>query len=182
MNEKNIKYKWYILNVISGQENKVCEDINHISKDNKYINQAFIPTKKVFKYIKGKKVEVEQKIFPAYVFVNLFLDKDNEVYSLIKSVPKVLSFLGSKNVPVEVSEEEIERYKNKILKDNLPEEIVYEVGETVKIIDGPFESFVGVVESKNTDKNILKVSISIFGRVTSVDIETNRVEKMNDRS
>ncbi len=169
--------KWYIINVVAGQENKICDDINNIAKTNENIKEAFIPTKKVFKHVRGKKVESAQKLFPNYVFVNMNMDKDS--YGAIRSIPKVLNFLGSKDKPEEVSDAKMEKLMNKITEENnLSEENVFEIGETVKVIEGPFESFTGTVESKDADKNVLRISISIFGRPTIIDIEANRVEKI----
>ena len=169
--------KWYIINVVAGQENKICDDINNIAKTNENIKEAFIPTKKVFKHVRGKNVESAQKLFPNYVFVNMNMDKDS--YGAIRSIPKVLNFLGSKDKPEEVSDAKMEKLMNKITEENnLSEENVFEIGETVKVIEGPFESFTGTVESKDADKNVLRISISIFGRPTIIDIEANRVEKI----
>ena len=169
--------KWYIINVVAGQENKICDDINNIAKTNENIKEAFIPTKKVFKHVRGKKVESAQKLFPNYVFVNMNMDKDS--YGAIRSIPKVLNFLGSKDKPEEVSDAKMEKLMNKITEENKwSEENVFEIGETVKVIEGPFESFTGTVESKDADKNVLRISISIFGRSTIIDIEANRVEKI----
>lgn len=169
--------KWYIVNVVAGQENKICDDINAIAKQNEYIKEAFIPTKKVFKHVRGKKVESAQKLFPNYVFVNMDMNKDS--YAVIRNISKVLGFLGSKTKPEEVSDAKMEKLMNKITEENnMSEENSFEIGETVKVIEGPFESFTGVVESKDPDKKILRISISIFGRPTIIDIEANRVEKI----
>lgn len=169
--------KWYIANVVAGQENKICDEINEIAKNNEYIEKAFIPTKRAFKHVRGKKVETPQKLFPNYVFVNM--EMNNESYAVIRNIPKVLNFLGSKLKPEEVSDSKMEKLMNKINEENnLLEENIYEVGDTVKVIEGPFDSFTGVVESKDPEKNVLKISISIFGRPTVIDIEANRVEKI----
>ena len=105
------------------------------------------------------------------------MDKDS--YGAIRSITKVLNFLGSKDKPEEVSDAKMEKLMNKITEENnLSEENVFEIGETVKVIEGPFESFTGTVESKDADKNVLRISISIFGRSTIIDIEANRVEKI----
>ncbi len=169
--------KWYIVNVVAGQENKICDDINKLSKENELIKEAFIPIKKIFKHVRGKKVEAAQKLFPNYVFVNM--EMNNDSYGVIRNIPKVLGFLGSKLKPEEVSDSKMEKLMNRINEENnLMEENIYEIGDTVKVIEGPFESFTGTVESKDSEKNILKISISIFGRPTIIDIEANRVEKI----
>ena len=129
------------------------------------------------KHVRGKKVESTQKLFPNYVFVNM--EMSNENYATIRSIPKVLGFLGSKTKPEEVSDAKIEKLKNRIDEENSSlGEDNYEIGDTVKVIDGSFASFTGTVESKDSEKNVLKISISIFGRPTIIDIETNRVEKV----
>jgi transcription termination/antitermination protein NusG len=169
--------KWYIVNVVAGQEGRICDEINKIAVENDSVGKAFIPVKKVVKHVRGKKVDVEQKLFPNYVFVNM--EMNNASYGVVKNIPKILGFLGSKLKPEEVSDEKISKLMDKINEDStLSEESVYEVGDTVKVIEGPFESFTGTVESKDSEKNILKISISIFGRPTIIDIEAKRVEKV----
>ena len=104
---------------------------------------------------------------------------NNENYAIIRNIPKVLGFLGSKLKPEEVSDEKIASLMERIDKENnLSEENVFEIGDTVKVMEGPFESFTGTVESKDSEKNLLKISISIFGRPTIIDIEAKRVEKI----
>lgn len=169
--------KWYIVNVVAGQENKICDEINKLATENDFVEKAFIPVKKIFKHVRGKKVEVFQKLFPNYVFVNMEMNNAN--YGVIRNIPKVLGFLGSKLKPEEVSDEKISKLLERINEENnLSEENIYEIGDTVKVIEGPFESFTGTVESKDSEKNILKISISIFGRPTVIDIEAKRVEKV----
>jgi len=169
--------KWYILNVVAGQEGKICDEINDIAKENEFVKSAFIPAKKVVKHVRGKKVDATQKLFPNYVFVNMEINSDS--YAIIRSIPKVLGFLGSKTKPEEVSDSKIESLKTRINdENNQKEENNYEIGDNVKVIEGPFDSFTGTVESKDSEKNILKISISIFGRPTVIDIEANRVEKV----
>lgn len=169
--------KWYIVNVVAGQENKICDEINKLATENEFIEKAFIPVKKVFKHVRGKKVEVAQKLFPNYVFVNM--EMNNASYGVIRNIPKVLGFLGSKLKPEEVSDEKISKLLERIDEENnVSEKDIYEIGDIVKVIEGPFESFTGTVESKDSEKNILKISISIFGRPTIIDIEAKRVEKV----
>lgn len=169
--------KWYIVNVIAGQENKICDELNKLALENDFLEKAFIPVKKTFKHVRGKKVEAFQKLFPNYVFVNM--EMNNENYAIIRNIPKVLGFLGSKLKPEEVSDEKIASLMERIDKENnLSEENVFEIGDTVKVMEGPFESFTGTVESKDSEKNLLKISISIFGRPTIIDIEAKRVEKI----
>jgi transcriptional antiterminator NusG len=170
--------KWYIVNVVTGQEGKVCDEINKLIVECSDIKKAFVPVKKIFKHVRGKKIEAFQKLFSNYVFVNMEMN-DNS-YAVVRNIQKVLGFLGSKTKPEEIPETKIEELVSKIDKENnTPERDIYKVGDSVKVTEGPFESFIGNVESKDSEKDILKISISIFGRPTVIDIETNRVEKVN---
>ena len=172
--------KWYILYTSSNQEYKVRDSINELIKTTNFVEEVFIPTVKTTKVVRGKKVEGEKKMFPSYVFIKMEMNKDN--YVTIINIPKVLGFLGTKNNPEEIPETRIDEYKRRINDDSfLKNDNTFEIGDTVKVIQGPFESFIGTIEGKGSDKkkNILKISISIFGKSTSVEIESNRVEKVN---
>lgn len=169
--------KWYIVNAVSGCENSVCKEINKLALTNECIKEAFVPVKKIFKIVRGKKVEAEQKLYPAYVFVNM--NCNNSVLGSIRSIPKVLGFLGSsKFKPDTVPVSEIEKIKNRMLSETSLEEEVFDIGDKVKIVDGPFDTFVGTIDGFDKEKNILKVSILIFGRTTVVDIDKSKVEKI----
>ena len=169
-------FKWYTLATYSGSEGKVSNDINKMAETNDKIKEAFVPVKKVFKVVKGKKVETTQKIFPNYIFVNIVADRS--VIDEIRSMPKVMGFLGNPLKPESVSENKIKELKSEAEKDLVPEDDKFEVGETVRIRDGHFESFTGVVEGVDEIKNILKISISIFGRSTIIEIDSSKVEKI----
>lgn len=170
--------RWYIVSVAAGQENRVCNEINNIAKECDGIKEAIVPVKKVFKHVRGKKVDAAQKLFPNYVFVNMEMS-DNSC-AAIKDISKVLGFLGSKLKPEEVPDSKMEKLMNRVNEENdLSGESIFEVGDTVRIIEGPFETFTGVIESKDHEKNILKISVFIFGRSTMVDIEANMVEKIS---
>ena len=170
-------YKWYILCASSGYENKICAEINKMSQENELIKEAFVPTKKGFKIVKGKKVEAEQKMFPSYVFVNMVCNY--VTLDIIRGLQKALGFLGAnKYKPDVVSDSEIQRLKEAMLNDAVNIDDVYEIGDSVRVIDGPFETFVGTVEANDTDKKILRISISIFGRATTMDIDYSKVEKI----
>lgn len=171
-------YKWYILNVVSGQENKICNEINdRIAEGSDKVREAFVPVKRGWKYVRGKKVEDLQKVFPGYVFVNVHYDP--ETHALLRSVPKSLGFLGQKNKPEPVPEAQVEKLRQQA---ETPEVVIdantFSVGDIVKIMGGPFESFTGTVEALEPDKNLLKISVSIFGRATMVDIAASQVEKV----
>jgi transcriptional antiterminator NusG len=166
---------------MAGQENKVASDIKTLilkSPAGKFISEVLVPTKPVFKIKKGQKVQELQKIFPGYVFINANLN--GEAFSLINSVQKVMGFLGSKNNPQPVTPEKMEdilKSTQQQVADN--KHMIFEIGETLKINEGPFESFTGVVEDFDAEKQKIKISVLIFGRATSVELDVNQVEKVS---
>jgi transcriptional antiterminator NusG len=169
--------KWYILNVVAGQELNVCSEINELAKTYSEIGEAFVPLKKVIKVVRNKKVELQQKMFPNYVYVNMEMTKESN--ALIRGIGKVLKFLGSRTNPGVVSDKEVEELRSRIEMDNsVVSENRYEVGDLVKIVEGAFESFTGTVEAVDLEKNILKISVSIFGRMNEVIIESGKVERV----
>jgi len=171
---------WYIVQSYSSFENKVAEAIKDESikaKIKDKIEEIIVPTHDVTEVKRGKRVQRKKKYFPGYVLVKM--DMDNQLYHLIKNIKKVSGFLGQKGLPVPVSEQEIQKIMGQI-KDGLVDSksgITYTVGEKVQVIDGPFASFNGLVEEVDEDKLRLKVSVSIFGRPTPVDLDFNQVEK-----
>ncbi len=170
-------FKWYTLAAYSGSESKVADDINKMVSTNGNIKEAFVPTKKVFKVLKGKKVEADQKVFPNYVFVNMIADR--ATLDILRSMPKVMGFLGSNPLkPESVPSAKIEKMKKEAQRSVAAEDDKFEIGDTVKIKEGHFESFTGVVDGKDESKNILKIAISIFGRSTIIDIDSSKVERV----
>lgn len=173
--------KWYVVRAISGSEKKVKIYIeNEIAKlklEN-FVNQLLIPTEKVYQIRKGKKISKEKNYFPGYILLEGTLT--GEIIHIIKSIPGVLGFLGNKNEPIPMRTSEVRRILGKVdeLLDQ-DEEInePYIVGETVKVIDGPFNSFSGVVEEVNEEKKKLKVMVKIFGRKTPLELGFLQVEK-----
>jgi transcriptional antiterminator NusG len=173
--------KWYIINVMAGQENKVAADINSMIARGVLkgqIEEVMVPTKSIFKIKKGQKVQESTKLFPGYVFIKA--DMRGEVYNTINSIPKVMNFLGGKNNPQIVSEEKI----HDILKlssndESNSKDMIFEVGEVLNIIEGPFESFSGTVEEFDAEKQKIKISVLIFGRATSVELNVDQVEKVS---
>ena len=171
---------WYIVQSHSSFENKVAQLIKEEAEKAKVaekIEEIVVPTHDVTEVKRGKRVQRKKKYFPGYVLVKM--DMDNQLYHLIKNIKKVSGFLGQKGIPVPVSEEEIQKIMGQI-KDGLVDSksgITYTVGEKVQVIDGPFASFNGLVEEVDEDKLRLKVSVSIFGRPTPVDLDFNQVEK-----
>lgn len=173
--------KWYILNVMAGQENKVASDIKSMmlrSNVGKFISDVIVPTKPIVKIKKGQKVQEMQKLFPGYVFVNA--DLKSEAYNIINAIPKVMGFLGGKNNPQPVSEEKMQgiiKASSEEVSDN--KNLTFDIGETLNIIEGPFESFSGVVEEFDVEKQKVKISVLIFGRATSVELDLTQVEKIS---
>ncbi len=171
---------WYIVQAYSGFEKKVVESIKDILVKNKlesHVGEMLVPTQEVTEVKKGKRVKKQKKYFPGYILVKLEMTK--QVFHLIKNLTKVSGFLGSGDVPTPISDAEIERILGQVSEsaNNPKSGISFEIGEKVKVCDGPFASFNGLVEEIDEEKSRLKVSVSIFGRATPVDLEYNQVEK-----
>jgi transcriptional antiterminator NusG len=173
--------RWYIIHAYSGFENKVREAI--ISEAERLglsdaVEDVQVPTETVTEVKRGKKVQVERKFMPGYVLAKLKMTDD--VYHLVKNTPKVTGFLGSNNKPQAISEKEAARYFGGVEEaKSAPKREIhvdYEIGDQVKVLDGPFASFNGVVEELDFDKNKVKVSVSIFGRATPVELDFEQVE------
>jgi len=174
--------KWYVVRSISGKENKVREYIENEIRAlglSDYVKQILIPTEKVYQIRKGKKISKERNFFPGYILIEASLT--GEVPHAIKNVTGVIGFLGDKNgAPVPLRLSEVNRILGKV--DELAESneeinIPFIVGETVKVIDGPFNSFSGVIEEINEEKKKLKVMVKIFGRKTPLELSFMQVEK-----
>ena len=173
--------KWYVIRAISGNEKKVKQylesEINRLGLSD-FISQVLIPTEKVYQVRKGKKVSKERNYLPGYILIEAILV--GEIPHTIKSVPGVLGFLGSKGEPVPLRPAEVNRILGKV--DELTEQgeevsVPFIVGETVTVIDGPFNSFTGVIEEINEEKKKLKVMVKIFGRKTPLELGFMQVEK-----
>ena len=173
---------WYIVQSHSSFENKVASLIKEEAEKAKIsdkIEQIVIPTHDITEVKRGKRVQRKKKYFPGYVLIKS--EMDNNIYHMIKNIKRVAGFLGSKGVPVPVSDKEIEKILGQI-KDGVAQPksaIEYTIGEKVQVIDGPFASFNGMVEEIDEEKLRLKVSVSIFGRPTPVELEYNQVEKVS---
>lgn len=173
--------KWYVVRAVSGSEKKVKQYIdNEIARlgFQDAVSQVLIPMEKVFQIRKGKKVTKERNFFPGYILVEAVLD--SEIEHVIKSVPGVLGFLGSKGEAIPMRQNEVNRILGKV--DELADkgEEMYEtflVGESVRVIDGPFNSFSGVIEEVNDERKKLKVMVKIFGRKTPLELSFMQVEK-----
>jgi len=171
---------WYIVQAYSGFEKKVVDSIKDILAKNKlqsHLEEILVPTHQVTEVKKGKRTKKEKKYFPGYVLIKIDLNK--QIYHLIKNIPKISGFLGSEDRPSAITDSEIQRILGQVSESAINQKsgISFEVGEKVKVCDGPFASFTGLVEEIDEEKSRLKVSVSIFGRPTPVDLEFNQVEK-----
>ena len=172
-----MEYKWYTLAVYSGSEVSVSNEINKMAAVNKDIHEAFVPMKKVIKISRNKKVEADQKVFPNYIFVNMIANFST--INEIRAMPRVMGFLGANPAkPESVAVEKIEKMKKEAAQGIVDESDRFEIGDTVRIKEGHFESFNGVVDGKDETKGILKIAISIFNRSTIIDIDATKVEKV----
>ena len=174
--------RWYIVHAYSNFENKVAQSIRDQAAQRNLadkFDEVLVPTEKVIEVRRGRKVEAERKFFPGYVLVKC--EMTDEVYHLIKNTPKVTGFLGAdKAKPMPIPESEAMRIKGQVAEgvERPKPTIVFEIGEQVKVADGPFASFNGVVEDVDHGRARLKVAVSIFGRATPVELEYSQVEKL----
>ncbi len=173
--------RWYVLHVYSGSEKKVAESIRE-SAERKGMaasfEQVLVPVESVVEVRRGAKVNAERKFFPGYVLVKM--DMTDETWHLVKSTPKVTGFLGSRGRPTPISEAEAQRIMHQVDEgvERPKSSVTFEVGEQVRVSDGPFAAFTGFVEEVDAEKERLKVSVSIFGRPTPVELEYSQVEKV----
>ncbi len=171
---------WYIVHVLSGSEKRVKQAILEQSAK-KGLSEAFedilIPAAVVPELKKGKQVNTEKKILPGYMFIKMHFS--DEAWHIVKSIPKVSGFLGSGGKPSCIKEEEVRRIVDQVNEGSalITAKKIYEEGEKVKVIDGPFESFIGIIQEVDVEKTRLRVSVSIFGRSTPIDLSFNQVER-----
>lgn len=176
-------FRWYIVHAYSGFEKKVAQSIKEqaVQKGIAHlIEDVVVPVEEVTEVRRGKKVAAERKFFPGYVLVKMELT--DATWHMVKNTAKVTGFLGGggKGRPVPITEKEADAIFAQVREgiEHPKSQISFETGENVKIIDGPFESFVGIVEAVDDEKSRVKVSVSIFGRATPVDLEYSQVEKV----
>ena len=175
--------RWYIIHAYSNFEKKVAESVQErasLSGIEDLIEEIIVPTEEVVELRRGRKVTSEKRFFPGYVLIKM--DLTDEAFHLVKNTPKVTGFLGSDHgtKPHPVSQTEIDRITNRVQEgiDNPKPSIIFEIGEQVRVSEGPFASFSGFVEEVDEEKTRLKVSVSIFGRPTPVELQYGQVEKL----
>lgn len=173
--------RWYIVQAYSNFERKVADSIREkVSQSGleELFEDVLVPTEKVVEVRRGRKVDAERKFFPGYVLVKM--DLTDQTFHLIKNTPKVTGFLGSDNKPIPISEAEAMSILQQVQEgvDRPKPSISFDVGEQVRVSDGPFASFNGVVEEVDEERARLKVEVSIFGRATPVELEYTQVEKL----
>jgi transcriptional antiterminator NusG len=173
--------RWYVIHVYSGFEKKVASAIRE-QADQKGLAERFeqilVPTEEVVEVKRGAKVSSERKFFPGYVLIKM--DLDDETWHLVKNTAKVTGFLGGRGRPSPISENEAARIMRQVQEgiERPKPSITFEIGEQVRVSDGPFTSFNGVVEDVDEEKSRIKVAVSIFGRATPVELEYSQVEKV----
>ncbi len=173
--------RWYVLNVYSGFEKKVVEGIGERAKSKgleAFFGRMLVPSEDVVEVKRGVKKTSEKCFYPGYILIEM--NMNDESWYLVKTVPRVGEFLGSKSKPSPISESEVNKIINRMEESvsNPRSTIVFEVGERIKVSEGPFTTFNGIVEDVDLEKERLKVSVSIFGRPTNVDLGFAQVEKI----
>jgi transcription termination/antitermination protein NusG len=173
--------RWYVIHVYSGFEKKVAQAIREQAEQKAVagrFEEILVPTEEVVEVKRGAKVSSERKIFPGYVLIKM--DLDDETWHLVKNTAKVTGFLGGRGRPLPISDAEASRIMRQIQEgiERPRPSITFEIGEQVRVSDGPFTSFNGVVEEVDEEKSRIKVAVSIFGRATPVELEYSQVEKV----
>lgn len=174
------KMQWFVVNVHTGCEDKVARGLRE-QIDKRRLNALFgeimVPTREVSEIKAGRRVKTERKFFPGYIVVQMVMN--NETFTLVKQIPQVVMFLGAKNKPIAVSEAEAHRLMKQVEEGAVAvDDVQYEVGQEVHVIDGPFAGFNGVASEVDNVKQKMTVTVLVFGRETSMDLEFEQVERV----
>lgn len=173
--------RWYVIHAYSGFENKVAQSIREQAEKkglDELFEEVIVPTEEVVEMRRGKKIKANRKFFPGYVLAKMQLT--DETWNMVKNTAKVTDFLGAQGKPCPITEDEAMRILNQVEEgvERPRSSLSFEIGEEVRVVDGPFDTFTGYVEGVDEEKERLKVSVSIFGRATPVELEYNQVEKV----
>ena len=173
--------RWYVIHVYSGFEKKVAQSIEEQAKQSgldEFIEQVLVPVEEVVEMRRGNKVQSERKFFPGYVMARM--EMTDETWHLVKNTPKVTDFLGDKGRPIPISDSEAQHIMHQVQEgiERPKPSVTFEVGEQVRVCDGPFNTFNGMVEEVDEERARLKVAVSIFGRATPVELEYAQVAKL----
>ncbi|MEM7047790.1 MAG: transcription termination/antitermination protein NusG [Pseudomonadota bacterium] len=172
--------QWYVIHVLSGSESKIAEAIESRIDQAGLSDQVAsitVPSETVTEIRRGRRINTQRKFFPGYILVEMAMS--DHAWQVIKNTPKVTGFLGTREEPTPISAQEAQRILNQV-KEGIarPKPLIsYEIGEQVKVCDGPFESFIGLVEDVDNERERVKVAVSIFGRATPVELEFSQVQK-----
>ena len=180
MTQGSMTKQWYVVHTYSGYENRVKEMLQERIKGNnktEFFGEVLVPSENVVELVKGEKKTTSRKFFPGYILVNM--DLNDETWHIVKNTPKVTGFVGEGNKPTPVSEEDVKEIINQITQGTLKPKpkTVFEKGDSVRIVDGPFTNFNGLVDEVKPDKGRLRVLVSIFGRSTPIELDFLQVKK-----
>jgi len=173
--------KWYVIHTYSGYENQVKAAIGDRIKSHKkedFFSEILVPSEKVVELVKGEKKTSDRKIFPGYILIKMELN--NETWHIVRNTPKVTGFIGGRTTPVAIPDNEINEILNQMSEGTLKPKpkVLFEKGDSVRVIDGPFTNFNGIIAEVKPEKGKVKVLVSIFGRSTPVELEFLQVQKV----